>query len=224
MPMVNFHSARVRNPDDFLDDKKAWATIMIKPGIELVTAKLKKDGMSGAMTAQAYRFDKDKFTVDQAKKWLKKHKVKTVLFEPAKKEVSEMSTMADVAVRVTEKCWGKIWARKGKRRMEMKEAKGEIVATSNGGSLYSMKGSYEDLREKVRKALVDSQMYGKYPDVVSTFPDKVFVSTEDNKYFVINWRLEGDEVKLGTVQEIERQIKFIVKEMAERVKASLFAN
>jgi hypothetical protein len=87
-----------------------------------------------------------------------------------------------------------------------------------------MKGSYEDLREKVRKALVDSQMYGKYPDVVSTFPDKVFVSTEDNKYFVINWRLEGDEVKLGTVQEIERQVKFIVKEMAERVKASLFAN
>jgi hypothetical protein len=67
-------------------------------------------------------------------------------------------------------------------------------------------------------------MYGKYPDVVSTFPDKVFVSTEDNKYFVINWRLEGDEVKLGTVQEIERQVKFIVKEMAEHVKASLFAN
>jgi hypothetical protein len=222
--MVNFHSARIRDPDDFLDDKKAWATITIKPGVELVTAKLKKDGMSGAMTAQAYRFDKDKFTVDQAKKWLKKHKVKTVLFEPAKKEVSEMSTMADVAVRVTEKCWGKVWAGKRKRRMEMKEAKGEVVATSNGGSLYSMKGSYEDLREKVRKALVDSQMYGKYPDVVSTFPDKVFVSTEDNKYFVINWRLEGDEVKLGTVQEIERQVKFIVKEMAERVKASLFAN
>ena len=106
----------------------------------------------------------------------------------------------------------------------MKEAKGEVVASSSGGSLYSMKGSYEDLRDRVRKALVDSQMYGKYPDVVSTFPDKVFVSTEDNKYFVINWRLEGDEVKLGTVQEIERQVKFIVKEMAEHVKASLFAN
>ena len=220
MPMVNFHAARVQNPDDFLDAKGAWATITIKPGIELVTGKLKSDGMSGSMTAQSYRFDKDKFTVDQAKKWLKKHKVKTVLFEPAKEEVKESVTMmADIAAKVTEKCWGSIFAKK-KRRNEMKEAKGDTVAVSNG-SLYNMKGSYEDLRDKVRKAVTDSQNYGKYPEIVSTFPSKVFVCTDDNRYFVIDWSLANGEVQLGTVTEIERQVKFIIKEMAERAKWEL---
>ena len=217
MPMVNFHAARVQDPDDFLDAKGAWATITIKSGIELVTGKLKSGGMSGSMIAQSYRFDKDKFTVDQAKKWLKKHKVKIVLFEPAKEEVKESVTMmADIAAKVTEKCWGSIFAKK-KRRNEMKEAKGDTVAVSNG-SLYNMKGSYEDLRDKVRKAVTDSQNYGKYPEIVSTFPSKVFVCTDDNRYFVIDWSLDNGEVQLGTVTEIERQVKFIIKEMAERAK------
>jgi len=93
MPMPNFHSARIKDPGLFLE--KPWATIDIKPGITLVTGKYKTDGPGGSMVGQSYRFDKDKFTVDQAKKWLKKHKVKTILFEPAKpEEKKEMSQIA----------------------------------------------------------------------------------------------------------------------------------
>jgi hypothetical protein len=223
--MVNFHSARVRNPGDFLDDKKAWATITIKPGIELVTAKLKKDGMGGPMTAQAYRFDISKFTVQQAKQWLKKHKVKAILLEPAKpkpkEEVKETTMVANIAAKVSEKCWGSLLPRK-KKRSEVMEQKGEVVAVT-GGSPYSMKGSYEDLRSKIRKALEDSQLYGKYPEILSTFPKKVFVSSDKDEYFMIDYTVQGDEVKLGVATPIEKQVKFVIKECAERVKAVLFA-
>jgi len=260
MPMLNFHSARVRDPRSFLD--KAWATITIKPGIQLVLGKLKKDGLKGPTTAQSYRFDKSKFTEDQVKQWLKKHKIKTILFEPAKKEVKEMSQMAREIVnelcktpglRIRSKGKGRGLARgKGKgplgvpfreistvaniapnvkprstvirRKKKMSEQK---VVAVGGDSLYGLKGSYENLKEKIKKALVDTQLYGKYPSVVSTFPKKVFIAmnsddSESERYFEIEWHLEGDEVKLGIAREIERQIKFIVKEMAEQVKSSLF--
>jgi hypothetical protein len=266
VPMLNFHSARVRSPGDFLDDKKAWATITIKPGVELVTAKLKKDGMSGPMTAQAYRFDIDKFTVQQSKQWLKKHKVKAILFEPAKprKEVKEMAgevvselcatpgkkirskgkgrglargmgrgpigipfgeeikettMVANIAAKVTEKCWGSLFPKK-KKRSGVAEQKGAVVAASNSG-VYAMKGSYEDLRSKIRKALEDSQLYGKYPEILSTFPKKVFVSNDKDEYFLIDYTVQGDEVKLGVATPIEKQVKFVIKEMAERCKLAL---
>jgi hypothetical protein len=221
VPLTNYHSARVRNPDDFLDDDKAWATVEIKPGIDLITGKLKKDGMAGPMTGQSYRFDKSKFTVDQAKNWLKKHKVKVILFEPAKEEVKETTTIANIVPHVVEKCWGNVIARR-KKKMGIGEQ--EVAAVANG-SLYSMKGSYEDLRDKIRKALVDSELYGKYPEIVSTFPKKVFVSADGpdrDRYFEIEWRLEGDEVKLGAAQELEKQVKFLVKEWAEEINAKMF--
>lgn len=104
-------------------------------------------------------------------------------------------------------------------------AEQKVVAASNG-SLYNMKGSFEDLRDKIRKVLVDSQLYGKYPELVSTFPKKVFVASDDRegpgRYFEIEWRIEGDEVKLGITTELEKQVKFLVKEWAEDIKGRLF--
>lgn len=38
----------------------------------------------GATEVQSIRFPKDKFSVAEAKKWLKDHKKKYILFEPAK--------------------------------------------------------------------------------------------------------------------------------------------
>lgn len=40
----------------------------------------------GATEVQTIRFPKDKFSVKEAKKWLKDHKQKYILFEPAKVE------------------------------------------------------------------------------------------------------------------------------------------
>jgi len=223
MPLANWHSGRVKDPGEFLDGKDMWATIEIKPGINLITGKLKKDGPNGPMTAQTYRFEMDKFTVDQAKAWLKKHKIKPILFKPGKaekKEVKETSMIANIAPRVTEKCWGSVMSKR-RRKMGIGEQKGEVVAVGGNG-LRGIKGSFEDLRDKLYAALKDSQLYGKYPDIVSTFPKKIFVSTDDGKYFEVPYSVVGDEVRLSTGRELEKQVKFLAKEWAEDIKGRLF--
>lgn len=83
MPMANFHAARVRPPDDFIDE--TFRTKETGGGIQLIMGKLKKDGKGGPMTVQAFRFDASKWTEQKAKAWLKDHEEHVILFEPVKK-------------------------------------------------------------------------------------------------------------------------------------------
>jgi len=79
MPFPNFHSARIKNPALFV------SIVVLKTlsnGIMIYGGRLKSDP-KGSSQEQAYRFPKAKFTVDQAKKWLKDHDIKYILFEPA---------------------------------------------------------------------------------------------------------------------------------------------
>ena len=85
MPYPNFHAARVRDPGDFVDSSFRSKELPDTKGILLVMGKLKSD-KNGSMVAQVYRFPKDSYTVDEAKKWLKDNNVKYILFEPAKEE------------------------------------------------------------------------------------------------------------------------------------------
>jgi HK97 family phage prohead protease len=82
MPYPNFHAGRVRDSDDFIED--SFRTKEIAPGVTIIMGKLKNG--DDKMVVQTYRFDKDKFTVAEAKKWLKDHDIKTILFEPASEE------------------------------------------------------------------------------------------------------------------------------------------
>jgi len=241
MPLINFHAARVRDPNDFIKD--TYVTIVLKgvEGIELVNAKLKKDGKGGPLTAQSYRFDKDKFTEKQAKDWLKKHKTKTVLFEPAKEEVKEviMSTPNFDTV------WEKVKKKKclivpvppaSMSSRGMTEQK--VVATTNGAGDYGylFKGSYEELSRNIRDALIKSKEYGDWPSILATFPKKVFIKTylnrgklgiqtpdsAERKFFEIEYTLENDEVKIGDVTELEKKTQLFIKEWAEEIGRELF--
>ncbi|MEW6613932.1 MAG: hypothetical protein AB1401_00450 [Thermodesulfobacteriota bacterium] len=87
MPYPNEHSARIEDPSNFKKD--SFRTKEIAPGVTIIIAKRTGD-KNGSMITQAYRFDKTKFTVKQAKDWLKKYKVKYIMFEPAKEEESIM--------------------------------------------------------------------------------------------------------------------------------------
>jgi len=78
VPYPSEHAARVRDPGDFVRIVQLWA----KDGVRELGGPLKSDP-SGPTHAQAYRFDKAKFTVVQAKAWLKAHKVTYISFEPA---------------------------------------------------------------------------------------------------------------------------------------------
>jgi hypothetical protein len=77
-PYPNEHSARIRNPEDF--EKDSFRRKNIETGIDIIIGKLKGKTTT---TTQAYRFKKDKFTADEAKKWLKDHDIKYIKFEAA---------------------------------------------------------------------------------------------------------------------------------------------
>lgn len=78
-PYPNYHAARVKGPGLFLRVRVLQTT---KSGVMIYGGPLKTDPKGPAKT-QALRFPKEKFTVVQAKAWLKEHKQEYNLFEPA---------------------------------------------------------------------------------------------------------------------------------------------
>lgn len=84
MPYPQYHSARMVQPGKFQDG--SFRSIQIgdkNSGITAIVGRLKGQKTT---TVQAYRFDKDKFTAAEAKKWLSDHDAKPIEFEPAKKD------------------------------------------------------------------------------------------------------------------------------------------
>lgn len=77
-PFSNEHSARIVDPSKFKQD--SFKRINITTGIDAIIGRLKGETTT---TTQAYRFDKDKFTVAEAKKWLRDHDITFIRFEPA---------------------------------------------------------------------------------------------------------------------------------------------
>jgi len=81
-PYPNYHAARVKSPGLFARIRVMETS---KEGIMFYGGPLKTKPGGGAQL-QAIRFPKDKFTASEAKKWLKDHKQKYILFEPAIKK------------------------------------------------------------------------------------------------------------------------------------------
>lgn len=81
MPYLNYHSARIKNPDLF----EEFATKEIADGIMIILG-IRKSGGKKVSETQAYRFEKSKFTPQQARAWLKKHNISGFTFEEASKE------------------------------------------------------------------------------------------------------------------------------------------
>jgi ATP-dependent Clp protease protease subunit len=94
-PYPNEHAARVREPGDFKPD--SFRRKNISSGIDIIIGKLKSGGDS--METQAYRFDAKKYTAEQAKKWLKDHKIKYISFEPASKGKEDLASFPNLNLR-----------------------------------------------------------------------------------------------------------------------------
>ena len=78
MPYPNEIAVRIIQPiTDGIFARKS-----IAPGIDIVLQKPRSDD-SASMKVQAYRFDKEKFTPEEVKSWLKQHKISYISFEPA---------------------------------------------------------------------------------------------------------------------------------------------
>ena len=82
MPYPNEHAARLIRPELF--EKESFRRKEISDGIDIIFGRIKGQDK---LTPQAYRFNKKKFTAEEAKAWLKKEGLKYILFEEALKEV-----------------------------------------------------------------------------------------------------------------------------------------
>ena len=81
MPYPNEHSVRVRSPQSF--EKGSFRSKQIKKGLRIILGKLKT---SGKMITQAYRFNKDIYSLQDVKDFVKKNKIKYLKIEPAIKK------------------------------------------------------------------------------------------------------------------------------------------
>ncbi len=77
MPFANEHAARIKSPGQYVRFRRK--NNHFKSGIHVIFG-IKKNGSS---EVQSIRFNKNKFTVAQAKKWLRDNNFKPLLFEPA---------------------------------------------------------------------------------------------------------------------------------------------
>jgi len=77
MPFPNFHAARVKSPGLF---SRIKVLKTLGNGVMIYGGPLKRDGGS---TAQSYRFPRKRFTAEEAKAWLKRNKIKYIMFEKA---------------------------------------------------------------------------------------------------------------------------------------------
>lgn len=77
-PYPHEHAARLNDPVKYSAMRRE--NNAFGPGIHVIWGKRKTDGK---MEIQAIRFDSAKFTVEQAKKWLKDHGYRPIMFEPA---------------------------------------------------------------------------------------------------------------------------------------------
>jgi len=86
MPYANEHAARLRRPSDFLRIVELWAS----KGIRALGGPLKSKPQGGTVE-QAIRFKADQWSVAEARKWLKEHDYKPIMFEPATGDKEESS-------------------------------------------------------------------------------------------------------------------------------------
>lgn len=98
MPYPNEHAARMVEPDACED--KSFKRMNQGKGVSLILCK-----QDGKMKAQAYRFNKDMFTPEQAKAWLKKHNLKALSFEKASEVKAKLSMKASLP-----EVDGRIWS------------------------------------------------------------------------------------------------------------------
>jgi len=113
-PYPNEHAARIASPDKF--DKFRRQNDKFGAGINVIWG-ITSDGKT---EIQAIRFDKDKFSVEDARKWLTDHEYKPIEFEPASSEslkpqeealtdiipLDEVEKSFDIPIKIIQPGWG----------------------------------------------------------------------------------------------------------------------
>ncbi len=152
MPYPNEHAARLVDPEEFDPDSFRRVNDKFGDGIHAIFGKLKGED---SMTLQAVRFDADKFTAEEAKKWLKEHDYHPTEFEEAS---SQKALSYFVPLAKADEAKREVW---GTAAVEQPDASGEIMDYERS------KPHFLAWSEKVRKAS-GGKSYGNIRDSHTT--------------------------------------------------------
>lgn len=120
MPYSNEHAARLIEPEKFDPDSFRRENDKFGEGIHAIFGKLKGED---SMTLQAIRFDADKFSTEEARRWLKVHDYKPIAFEEAEEKAEKGLTYFVPLQKVIE-ARREVW---GIAAVEQPDMSGEIM-------------------------------------------------------------------------------------------------
>jgi len=215
VPYPSEHAARIINPGEFQTD--SFRRKSISAGIDIIIGKLK--GKTNT-TTQAYRFKKSQFTADQAKAWLKKHKIKYTSFEAAAKTKENMTIDEIIkqlkGIKFTERVHQLISDLELFNESDESPMKRE--AMEEALDLLEAERMSNDTRELLRNAL-KAKYNDKYGPYLHDFSDSIVIYTreDEGKSYQINYTIDANnKVTFGDpVEVVQKTVYEPVKESVD---------
>ncbi len=235
MPLPNEHSARIHDPGDF--DQDSFRRKNITDGVDIIAGHLKGET---TMTTQTYRLKADKFTVAEAKKWLKDNNVHYISFEAAtgSKDMEEAilkiyGDIGESSVFITELGDENISAKKVSGFLEENKDATDIIVkiNSRGGDVQEGWAIYDLLTNsgKKIKTIGEGKVYSIATIVFLAGSEREIMKNADGQihnpyippYTLADSYESGDLLKIaeGLIQEEEKILNFYIEKTgSDKVK------
>lgn len=215
----NEHAARLQNPDNF--DSFARKNDRFGNGINVIFGI--RDNKA---TIQSIRFDKEKYSIDEAKKWLKDHNYSPISFEPAKDSIQKSEDVMSL-----------FKGGSGSGNFGHSGRIGEVGGSSSDGetgqqitnekmNVVNNETLYKDLRQYISDnhglsmdKFMETELYKRYEDTMNKF--KQF----DNQKVKIKYVVGGDFTEsstheaIGKIKVVEDKIKFYEGRVTTKYKS-----
>jgi len=226
-PYPDEHAARVRDPGDFQKDSFRSKELP-KSDVRMIIGKLKGETTT---TVQSYRFPKDKFTVAQAKKWLKDNDVKYVEFEPAKETKESLDfkidNITDRIIELKEK--GRVLSVSNEKKLRNAVEMLQTVLSQLSESKRFNERWKNDLSEILKNSLTEKHNEAQYI-YIDDFDENWVIyefSQKDSpsKSYKVNYTIdENDNVTFGEPVEVIRKVIYVPVELNQKESSDIEIN
>lgn len=144
---------RVKEPSLFIDTSFRTTTLSASRGIQAVMGKLKNplEGQEGSMVVQSYIFDKDKWTVTEARAWVSDHKD-----HAGKTFIEESQAVLDAADELIERA---------KALAALREKEGREISAPNKEKLAALASSFQEYAKTMASLVAPAPVAVAAPNV-----------------------------------------------------------
>lgn len=195
MPYANEHAARLKDPgqfDEFRRDNDKFGE-----GIDAIWG-IKTNGETHA-ELQAIRFDKEKFTPDEAKEWLSEHDYDPIEFEPAANQ-----TDSEPETNQTYSWWERF-------------VKGVRDSLFGAQEDVSLEEQWDAVVDAFYKLIESGQPIGEIGDgyVVKVYPENIIVERADGRLFSVAYSTGEAGIEFGEQTEVRMTYTPVGNESAD---------